>query len=210
MKIFFIETYLNWRLKCFFRHRHNVLSIVSHFEKLPSSYKIAAEFQRSLGLDPYTYGHTPLWTIYQIFKDLRLKPQSQVLDLGAGDFQIPFFLNEVFKLKVFGIEKIPKFCLQANQIKSQFYKDDVIVLEGNYLELQLPKVDLAYLFGSNLSDDEIDRLIVKIENIPLVVTVSYPLSDYSKDYKTVKELNLPFLFGLTKVYINQKEGSWRF
>lgn len=177
-----------------------------HFRLLPCPYRLAQQIYQSAGMDPYSYGETPLWTIYRLFKMLKLPPGTRVLDLGAGDFKLVFFWETVFGYDAMGIEQIPDFCRHALALKNQLSKEKVTVIEGNFLEMPLPECDVAFLFGSNLSDEAIYTLIDQLRHIPRVITVSYPLSDYSKLFCTQQTFELPFLFGKTTVYLNLQVG----
>jgi hypothetical protein len=200
-----IENYLKWRLYFQFRKDKKLKFIMRHFRYMPCPYRQASTYYRSLKMDPFVYGETPLWSVFQLFQRLNLKPDAKVLDIGAGDFKVAFFLEAVFGFHVFGIEKIPHFCQQANYLKTQLSKDRIEVIEGDFLKEKLPDCDVGFLFGSNLDDEVIFALLDRIRNIPLMITVSFPLSDYSKNYRVQEEFELPFLFGKTTVYINCKE-----
>lgn len=206
IKIFIIETYLRLRLLIELKQRQDVLFVMRHFRFMDSPYRQASSYYRSLGMDPYVYGETPLWTVYQIFNQFKDQKDLKVLDLGAGNFQISFFLRKFFGYTVYGVEKVPIFCEQAKALKAQLSIDHLEIVEGDYLKEALPIVDVAFLFGSNLDDQVILQLIEKIVHIPKVITVSFPLSDYHASYSVVKEMNLPFIFGNTTVYINQKNN----
>lgn len=192
--------------KAGYKKRADVKFTLKFFDNLPNPYQTAAAYYRAMDMNPYVYGETPLYTVDKIFKKLSLPSKTKVLDLGAGDFKLSFFLNKAFGLQVYGVEKVPIFCQNAKVLKHQLSIDDVHVIEGDYQEIDLPSVDLAFLFGSNLEDEEIIQLLKKVEGIARVVTVSYSLSDYSEDYETIEEMNLPFLFGFTKVFINQRRS----
>jgi precorrin-6B methylase 2 len=173
---------------------------------MESPYRLAASYYRNLGLNPYVYGHTPLWSIYKIFKRINLKQHAKVLDLGAGNFHAAFFLRKAFNFHVIGIEKVPIFCEKAKALKNQLSIENIEVHQGNYFEYLIPDADCAFLFGSNLDDEDILKLIRNISHLKLVVTVSFPLSDYSNQYDTVDHFELPFVFGLATVYFNQRKN----
>ena len=205
LKTAIIENYLKWRLYLEFRKNQELKFIMRHFRYMPCPYRQAASYYRSLKMDPFVYGETPLWSVYQLFKKLNLSGDAKILDLGAGDFKIAFFLEAVFGFHVFGIERIPHFCHQARSLKTQLSKEKITVIEGDFLREHIPECDVGFLFGSNLEDEVIYSLIDRVRNIPLMITVSFPLSDYSKNYRVQEALKLPFLFGNTTVYINCKE-----
>lgn len=204
LKVQLIDAILKGLYKWVFRKQKEVTFVMQHFKRMPCPYKIASSYYRNLGLDPFVYGQTPLWTVYTIFKKFSLQNIDSVIDLGAGDYQVAFFLQKAFGFTVYGIEKIPTFCLQANRLKHQLSIDQLHVIEGCYLNEPLPNVDVGFLFGSNLEEEAIFALLPKLSRLKAVITVSFPLSDYDSSYKVEKEIVLPFLFGFANVYLNTR------
>jgi SAM-dependent methyltransferase len=203
LKTLFIELILSLRLKKLIKKRPDL----KHFmHSGPCPYKTAADYHRSKGEDPYVYGQSPLSTICKLFSKLKLTQHSKVLELGAGDFKVTEFLNQYFGFTVYGLEQIPAFCKIGRQRALTLKTDGIYVLEGNYLTTPFPDVDIAYLFGSNIQEETLIELLPKLKNISKILTVSFPLSDYSDDFTTVDNWTLLFVFGYATVYLNKPIG----
>jgi len=204
LKVTILEALLKALLFFELRKQKEVFKILNTYKQFPCPYQIASKFFREKGLDPYLYGETPLWSVYRLFKILNLPKNTQVMDLGAGDFKVSVFLNQVFDFQTIGVEYNPSFCEIGRRIKTIHQLKNFFIIEGNFLKEEAQVADVGFLFGSHLSDDEIKLMIDKIKKIKKVITVSFPLCDYDCDYKVEKVFTLPFLFGFTKVYINRK------
>jgi hypothetical protein len=203
LKTLFIEWVLTLRLKKLIKKRPDL----KHFVTIGHCpYKIAADYHTSKGEDPYVYGESPLATIFKLFSKLNLNQDNKILELGAGDFKVSQFLNQFFGFTVYGLEQIPIFCKMGRKQVSQFNLKAVHVLEGNYLTTPFPDVDIAYLFGSNIQEEALIELLPKLKKIPQILTVSFPLSDYSDDFTTVDNWTLLFVFGYATVYLNKPIG----
>ena len=198
---FLLDALLFWK----FRKNKIIIDFLKQLDFFSCPYAISADFNRKEGKDPYSYGHTHLWTVYQIFKLFPNRDGLHVLDLGAGDFQVAFFLRKIFNFSVSGIEKIPKFCEEAFKFKDKFSISNVSIIEGDYLKIEPLKADIGFLFGSNLADEEIQKLISKLGSVDLIITVSFPLSDFCNDYETIYEKKVWFLFGSASIYIQKRK-----
>ena len=63
-----------------------------------------------------------------------------------------------------------------------------------------------YLYGTCLSDEDILQLVQKLEVLPpsvKIITVSYPLSDYSSNFRTTKQFSASFPWGEGEIYLQQ-------
>lgn len=155
--------------------------------------------------DVYAYGETPLTTMDKIAKECRLKKEDIVFELGCGRGRTCFWLNEFLGCKVVGIEYIPEFVEIANTVKERFHVKDVEFRLQDMLETDYKEATVIYLYGTNLDDSFIIKLIDKLEKSKpgtKIITISYPLTDYtSKDtFEVMRCFSVRFPWGEADVY----------
>ncbi len=175
--------------------------LLSYFFKSP--YRIGREFKES---EPY--GETPLATLDMILEHCPIKPGEVAYELGSGRGRACFWLAVVKGHKTVGIEYIPTFVERAKNIASFFKVSNVSFIQADILKCDLSKATWLYLFGSALSDEDIQKLCKKLEDQPKgsrIITVSYPLVAYTKSPKFVLTLTLDaeFSWGTTQAYIHE-------
>ncbi|HEY5234992.1 MAG TPA: class I SAM-dependent methyltransferase, partial [Rhabdochlamydiaceae bacterium] len=65
-----------------------------------------------------------------------------------------------------------------------------------------------YLYGTCLDDEVIKALVRRFEKLPpsvQIITVSYPLSDYSPQFQVRKQFTVNFPWGEGDVYVNSRK-----
>lgn len=171
-------------------------------------YPISRKYLQSKGeSEIHVYGETPLTTMHRIAQEFEFKPSDFVIELGSGRGRSAFFLREYWGCHVLGIERIPFFANKALQIVHLAGCEHISFACMDMMEADFSSATIIYLYGSCLSDDEIASLIQKFEQLPAhvkIITVSYPLSDYSEKFKTVKQFTGSFPWGETEIFLNHK------
>lgn len=165
-----------------------------------SPYAISKAFLQKRGaLDLYLYGETPLTTLYEMADNFQLTENDILIELGAGRCRGAFFLAEVFGCSIIAIEQVPHFAKIARSI----FCPRVRIVEGNFFEVDVSQGTAIYLYGSALSDEEVERIADRFQKIPSslkVFTVSYPLPGFH----IVKQITGRFPWGKTEIYWNEK------
>ena len=95
---------------------------------------------------------------------------------------------------------------KANKIAREAGSDRVHFTCGQMEEVDLSFATVIYLYGSCLEESEILNLIQKFQQLSStvkIITVSYPLTDYSAKFKVVEQFTASFPWGEATVYINQ-------
>lgn len=172
-------------------------------------YKISKRFLKKNGnIDIHMYGETPISTFSKIIKNCNLSKENFFLDLGAGRGKCTFFASIFIKCKTLAVEQIPIFINISNfiakllRIKIKFLKKDF------YFFSDYKDIDVIYLYGSNLEENQIFKLLKKFKNLKKkakIITISYPLKNYSpKEYKTIKCFSVTFNWGKTLCFLNEK------
>lgn len=156
----------------------------------------------------YTYGETPLTTLDFIAHEAQIGPQDRVIELGSGRGRNCFWLHSIIGCEVVGIEYVPEFVERANRIKERLGVSGVEFLLGDFMNPKggFPVGTIYYLYGSCLSDSDIEKLAERLAKLPRgtkIITVSYPLTEYilKPSFEVINHFTAPFTWGEADVYI---------
>jgi hypothetical protein len=154
----------------------------------------------------YAYGETPLTTMQKIALECEIGEKDTVFELGMGRGRSCFWLHFFSRSKVVGIEYIPEFVRKANQVKSTFQLPHLEFRHEDMLLSDFSEGTVFYLYGTCYETAFIEKLIKKFKTLPKgtkIITVSYPLSDYSdvKTFSTLKNFSADFTWGSADVYL---------
>lgn len=188
----FLKADISLRLMYLF---HNPFSISKRF--------LMAKGEKEI----YAYGETPLTSLEIIAKESRISSQDVVFELGAGRGRSCFWLNHFIGCRVVGIEYVPEFVERANRIKKKMGLKEIEFRLGNILDADLTGATVCYLYGTCLDDATIERLAQKFSKLPAgtkIITVSYPLNEYSKKpcFEILNRFSVPFTWGEGDVFVN--------
>jgi SAM-dependent methyltransferase len=175
---------------------------------LESPYKISKEFLIEKGeKEVYAYGETPLTTLEKIAKISEIKPEDTVFELGCGRGRTCFWLKYFIGCSVVGVEYIRYFVEQANRVKTRYGIKNIDFKCEDMLLTDLSKATIIYLYGTCLDEIFIQKLIKKFEKLPSstkIITISYPLTDYTSNpkFKVKKSEEVDFPWGKTTFFIH--------
>ncbi|MBA3957069.1 MAG: class I SAM-dependent methyltransferase [Parachlamydiaceae bacterium] len=173
-----------------------------------SPYGISKKFLQKRGAkDIYAYGETPLSTCEEIAKKCQLSATDTLFELGCGRGRSSFWLNAFVKCNVVGIDYVPEFIARANDIKARFTVSGVTFRQEDFLATSLDGATAIYLYGTNLSDEDIVALVKRFEKLPAgtkIITISFPLTDYTSVpfLKVMKRFPVKFPWGETDAYLH--------
>ncbi|NGX56018.1 MAG: hypothetical protein K1060chlam5_00252 [Candidatus Anoxychlamydiales bacterium] len=180
-------------------------SVFSFIYLFINPYREVRIFNQKKGLsDIYTYGETPIKTIYKIAKESNIDKKSNFLELGSGRGNVSFFIRLIFKCKVTAIEWVDKLINISKFLNKIFYLR-IIFLKKDMFEISFNNFTHIYLYGTCLNEKEILKFTDKFKKESKkakIITISYDLNFYDKDYKTTKSFDVDFAYGKTKAYIN--------
>jgi hypothetical protein len=172
-------------------------------------YRICKEFLKNKGEEfPDAYGETPLPVLAAIARESHLSSEDVLVDLGCGRGRGTLFLSHLTGCQSIGIDWVPTFIDMARQIVA------TLPLPAHFRceEIQtadFSKATLVFLYGTCLPDDLIHALIARwvyLSPQVRIITVSYPLSDYSPKFQTCKQFTARFPWGEGEIYFNRIEG----
>jgi len=157
----------------------------------------------------YTYGETPLTTLEYISNECRLSARDKVFELGCGRGRTCFWLNLFIGCSVVGIDYVPEFIQRANKLVLRFNLSNIQFREENLLESDLSGATVIYLYGTCYSKTFIQSLVERLSELPRgvkIITVSYPLSDYTSmpEFEVMKRFPAQFTWGEADVYLQVK------
>ena len=170
-------------------------------------FRISKAFlKQKQGVSLDAYGETPFSVLARLAKECHFTPQDRVLELGCGRGKGVFFWSHIANCSVVGIDWVPLFIHRAHRIAEQFKpRLPVEFYCQDMLGMDFSEFSVIYLYGTCLEDGVIQHLISRFENLDesvKIVTVSYPLSDYSPHFYTVKNCEASFPWGTTEIYLN--------
>lgn len=157
----------------------------------------------------YTYGETPLATLERITKITGITPNDLVYELGCGRGRSCFWLASFIGCRVVGIEYNPHFVDKAQALVRKFDLQGIAFRCENLLHTDYSHASVIYLYGSCLDDDFLRALVAKLKVLPKgarVVTVSYPLTDYTHEplFRLIESNDFPFTWGTATVYFQER------
>jgi hypothetical protein len=172
--------------------------------RFQNPFRICKQFLRRRGeklID--AYGETPLPVFAQIAR--YLSSSDTVIELGCGRGKGVFFLSQLLGCSVIGIDWIPHFIQTAESIHRSLSPSLPVGFRCEEMQrVDLSKATAVYLYGTCLTDDEIHSLIPRFERLQpgaRIITVSFPLSDYSSKFLTISQLTASFPWGEAEVYV---------
>lgn len=156
--------------------------------------------------DLYQYGETPLVTLDRIMSECGVTEEDTIYELGCGRGRTCFWLSEVLKAKVVGIEYIPEFVTRANRIKRKVGIVNATFINQNMLDADLSAATVIYLYGTCYEDAFIEKVAERLSHLPSgtkIITTSYSLTDYvdSKYFEVMKCFPANFTWGEGDVYL---------
>lgn len=167
---------------------------------------LAKKFNKKI----YDYGETPLIEMEKIVNLCSLKSEDTILELGAGRGKISFWLHYFVKCNVVALEQIPIFVKIGNFFIKAFRIKKFKFLCEDFLNFNQKDLSVIYLYGTTLSDEKIKILINKFKKLPSsvkIITISYSLREYDKNFSLEKSFDISFPWGKTKAYLNLRRGD---
>lgn len=160
----------------------------------------------------YAYGETPLTTLATIAEAAQLKKEDKVFELGCGRGRGCFWLENFIGCQVVGIDFVPTFIKKADEVRHRFNLSKIAFRCEDLAVSDLAGATAVYLYGTCYEDAFIQMLIGKFAKLPSgtkIITVSYPLSDYTKLplFTVTKQFTAPFTWGEAEVFVNVLAGD---
>lgn len=155
--------------------------------------------------DVHVYGETPLTELHAFLQLCNIKKNDCFIDLGSGKGRSVLFVSSFFGCKAIGVEWVPSFCKEAQKIAdtlklpAYFHCEDMLTSdfqEGTFI----------YFYALCLEEPLLISMIEKLSLFPKktnIITVSFPLSDYSANFTTVFSKKVSYPWGKTELFLNR-------
>ncbi len=173
-------------------------------------HQISKAFLKSQGeKNVYGFGETPLTTLDLIARECAIVSKDTVFELGCGSARSCFWLNIFVKCRVIGIDFVPTFIQKGDQIKKWANISHLQLIQENFLKTDLSQATVIYLYGTCLEEEMIFELAKLFENLKprtKVITVSYPLTEYSDAFDVKKHFEGRFPWGKADIFLNEKKS----
>ena len=185
-----------WQDGIFLKKKHP--GFIPILNKLPQDpFAISKRFYLKRGdSNIYRYGETPFRTLCRVAEQSEMEIEDVVVDLGAGRGVSAHFFHYLIGCQVIAVEQIKEFIPRGG--------DEIEWVYGNYLNGDLPQGTIYYLYAPDLEDKAICALGKKIPRGALVISISYPLSDYDRSFTLVSHFKADFPWGSTDGFIARK------
>lgn len=169
-------------------------------------HRVSKRFMKKRGeKNVYTYGETPLTTLDRIARQCGILSQDTVYEVGCGSGRTLLWLHHFVKCRVVGIDYQPTFIRRANRVKQWLRLDHTHFLLNDMLKADYRYATVIYLYGTCLEDATIKELTDRFRQLKKgtkIITVSYPLTEYSDAFTLVKQFTARFPWGKAEVYLN--------
>jgi SAM-dependent methyltransferase len=174
-----------------------------------SSYSIYKKYMKKNGLSSiYTYGETPLTVFQEMFLKSSLTSNDCFIDLGCGRGRGLFLASSVWGCKALGIERVSAFCEKGNQVAKLLSTQTKLVC-GDIISFDLSKGTFFYFYAICMDEEELNLSIKHLENVSegsKIVTVSFPLTEYSHSFSVISSWESRFPWGSSEVFLHLKKS----
>ena len=174
--------------------------------RFKNPYSICKKFmQKQRKNNIHVYGETPLSILHEALILAQIDKKDCFVDLGCGRGRLALFVASYYGVKSIGIDYIASFIEKANKLSSALSISSYFICQ-DFLHYPLPKEGtLFYFYSLCYEEQEIKRFMQELESLSpgtRVITVSFPLSDYSCAFSILTSFERSYPFGKTMIYIN--------
>lgn len=169
---------------------------------------ISKNFHEKRGSDEvHVYGETPLTSLATILKEAAVQESDTFFDLGMGRGRGCFFVRDVIGCKVVGIEFIQEFVQKAQAVQQRFKISDLEFRQEDITQSNFAGGTVFYIYSNFLPDSDLTQVAAHMANLPAgikVISVSFPITDYSDQFEVSNCFPIAFPWGWTDVYISTR------
>lgn len=151
-----------------------------------------------------TYGETTWFGISQALKAVEAKPTDVFYDLGCGTGRNVFFANLMYEMPATGIDLLPSFVRNGNELVQACGLKDVEFIEKNIFDCDLRQATIVYITANCYDAETMPLLVKRLEDLPpgaRVISTHRPIP--SPRLTNISYQLLPFSWGVDKMYYHQ-------
>lgn len=152
----------------------------------------------------HSYGETPLSSWHDFLSKINLRPEDRFFDLGAGRGRVALFTAALFGCETTAIERIPIFCKRGNEAAERAFLPCTFLCEDMLLS-DVYSASYLYFYALWHEEESFLAMIEKLSTLPpsaKIITVSFPLSDFSDRFTTILSSPCRFPWGNTEFFLN--------
>lgn len=164
--------------------------------------------------DEFVYGTTPWRAFIKITDALELGPEDVFIEPGCGTGHLCFFMNQVYGLRVWGVEMINDFIQTAKQMQQELQPelqglDRLKFFNLDFFTCDFSKGTVFYIAGTCFPDGYRDKLVDKIaretpDGITLI-TLTHALEHPA--FVLQQQVDAFFSWGRDKALIYKKQSN---
>lgn len=170
-------------------------------------FQVSQRFLKDKGeMNIYAYGETPLTTLELIATNARFNASDTLFELGCGRGRTCFWLNQFIGCKVVGIDFVPAFIERAERVRKKLRVSGIEFRCEDMRKSDFTGATGFYFYGTCYDEPFIRELIEKFKRCPSgtkIVSISYPLSDYTNEplFEVMSRFPALFTWGKADVYV---------
>lgn len=128
---------------------------------LKEGYKLKSEKITNL-----TYGETTYFSIRKSFEFVNLTKDDVFYDLGCGIGKTVFLANVVFGATSTGVDIIPAFITNGNQVSDEFKLNKIKFIEKSLFDINFKDGTVFYITPTCFDTENMKKLYKKFESLP--------------------------------------------
>lgn len=173
-------------------------------------FSLSRQGRRHLNLpaEDLIFGEITPSTAWLLLKQLGIDQADHVVELGAGRALFSLTAALAYGCQASALEIIPTFTLRTNQIAINLGLKKLTAYTANVLIDPLPSGSVYYLSATTFRATSWRTLNSKLQNVDpgtRAISLSQPLE--LKYWTIEEELKLPFSWGITTVYLQQRHPN---
>ena len=171
--------------------------------RFQNPYRICKKHMKERGSSfLHAYGETPLTVFHEMFEKGSLTEKDCFVDLGSGRGRGVLFASLTKNCDSIGVERIPLFCEKANRISqsAQFFCQEIC-------DFDMGLGSFFYFYALCLEEEELIAAISQLEKMrpgSKLVTVSFPITEYSQKFKLLSSWEATYPWGKTDLFLHSK------
>lgn len=178
-----------------YRHLNQFMRVDWSLKKRDLISNAYSECRRYYGKKEGIYGETPLQTLESILQRIGLSEQDRFIDLGCGRGRLCFFVREVFRCSVKGVDLVPSY-IEAAQKHAGKGIEFVIDDYSNHLD----EKGIYFWYALNSSSREYEKIVDRFAQGAVVITISEPI----KRWELLDAMPALFPWGETTAFLQRK------
>ncbi len=113
-----------------------------------------------------TYGETSYFAIKESLNFVGLNKDDTFYDLGCGIGKTVFFANIIYGAKAIGVDIIPDFIINGNEVAKDLKLENISFLERSIFEQNIKNGTVFYITPTCFDEENMKKMYKKFESLP--------------------------------------------